>query len=62
MKKNAFMILAPLFCTISGISLLMSGLEDNSTPTIIVACVILLLDIVMVIAFLIDRLKRKQID
>ena len=57
-KKLVFMILAPLFCTIGGISLLISGLEDNNKPTIFVACFILFLDIVMIVAFLIDRFRK----
>ncbi len=58
-KKLALMILAPLFCTIGGVSLFMSGLEDNDKPTIIVACFILLLDVVMIVAFLADWFKKR---
>lgn len=58
-KEKALMILVPLFCTIGGISLLVSGLEDGSTPIIIVACFILILVIVMVVAFLMDWLNKR---
>lgn len=53
------MILVPLFCTIGGISLLVSGLEDGSIPVIIVGCFILVLVIVMVVAFLMDWFSKK---
>ena len=58
-KQLALKILAPLFCTIGGISLLMSSLEDHSKPTLVVACIILLLDLVMIVAFFIDGLRKR---
>ena len=58
-KRLALNIFGPLSCTIAGISLLMSGLDDNSKPTIIVACFILFLDIVIIVAILVDRLRKK---
>ncbi len=58
-KKLALMILAPLFCTIGGICLLMSGLEDSDKPTVIVAGFILLLDLIMVVAFLVDYFRKR---
>ena len=58
-KEIALMILVPLFCTIGGISLLVSGLEDGSIPVIIVGCFILVLVIIMVIAFLMDWFSKK---
>ena len=58
-KRLALMMLAPLFCTIDGICLLMSGLEDNSKPTIIVSCFILLLDLVMIVCFLVDWFRKR---
>ena len=57
-KRLTFNILAALSCTFAGISLLMSGLGDNSKPTIIVACFILLLDIVIIVSILVDRLRK----
>lgn len=58
-KRIALMILIPLFSTIGGISLLVSGLEDGSMPVIIVGCFILVLVIVMVVAFLMDWFSKK---
>ncbi len=58
-KRLVLMILAPLFSTIGGISLLMSGLEDNDKPTVIVACFILLVSVVMVVAFLADWFRKR---
>ena len=37
----------------------MSGIESNDKPTIIVASFVLLLDVVMIVAFLIDWFRRK---
>ena len=58
-KRLALMILTPLFCTIGGLCLLMSGIESNDKPTIIVASFVLLLDVVMIVVFLIDWFRRK---
>ena len=59
-KKLALMILAPLFCTIAGVCLLLSGLGDNDKPTIFVACFVLLLDLVMIVCFLYDWFKKRR--
>lgn len=51
-------MLADLITTISGISLLVSGLHDSHKPTVIVAGFILLLDLIMIVAFLVDYLRK----
>jgi uncharacterized membrane protein YhaH (DUF805 family) len=57
-KKIIWYSLAALITTISGISLLVSGLHDSHKPTVIVAGFILLLDLIMIVAFLVDYLRK----
>lgn len=52
-------MLADLITTISGISLLVSGLHDSHKQTVIVAGFILLLDLIMIVAFLVDYFRKK---
>ena len=59
-KRLTLMIHMPLFCTIGGICLLISGIDSKDKPTIIVASFVLLLDLIMIVAFLIDWFRRKK--
>ena len=58
-KKIIWYSLAALVLTISGISLLVSGLQDSDKPTVIVAGLILLLDLIMIVAFLVDYFRKR---
>ena len=58
-KKIIWYSLAALILTISGISLLVSGLQDSDKPTVIVAGLILLLDLIMIVAFLVDYFRKR---
>ena len=58
-KKITWYSLAALVLTISGIGLLMSGLQDSDKSTVIVAGFILLLDLIMIVAFLFDYFRKK---
>lgn len=58
-KKIIWYSIAALVLTISGISLLVSGLQDSDKPTIIVAGFILLLDLIMIVAFLVDYFRKR---
>ena len=58
-KSLALKILLSLVCTISGVCLLMSGLEENSKPYIIIASFILLLDLIMIIASILDGVRKR---
>lgn len=58
-KKITWYSLAALVLTISGIGLLMSGLQDSDKSTVIVAGFILLLDLIMIVAFLVDYFRKK---
>jgi glucose uptake protein GlcU len=57
-KKIIWYSLAVLISTISGISLLVNGLRDNDKLTVIIAGFILLLDLIMIVAFLVDYLRK----
>lgn len=57
-KKIIWYSIAALVLTISGISLLVSGLHDSHKQTVIVAGFILLLDLIMIVAFLVDYLRK----
>lgn len=59
-KKIIWYSIAALVLTISGISLLVSGLQDSDKPTVIVAGFCLLLDLIMIVAFLVDFLAHLQ--
>ena len=39
--------------------LLVSGLQDSDTPTIIIAGFILLLDLIMIVAYLVDYFRKR---
>ena len=58
-KKIIWYCIAALVLTISGISLLVSGLQDSDKPTVIVAGFILLLDLIMIVAFLVDYFRKR---
>ena len=58
-KKIIWYSIAALVLTICGISLLVSGLQDGDKPTVIVAGFILLLDLIMIIAFLVDYFRMR---
>lgn len=58
-KKIIWYSIAALVLTISGISLLVSGLQDSDKPTVIVAGFCLLLDLIMIVAFLVDFFRKR---
>ncbi len=58
-KKIIWYSMAALILTISGISLLVSGLQDSDKPTVIVAGFCLLLDLIMIVAFLVDFFRKR---
>lgn len=58
-KRILLMILAPLFCTVAGISLLIGGIEDKDKPVIVIAIFMLVLDVVMSAGFLIDWIRKR---
>ena len=58
-KKIIWYSIAALVLTISGISLLVSGLQDSEKPAVIVAGFILLLDLIMIVAFLVDYFRKR---
>ena len=58
-KKIIWYSIAALVLTISGISLFVSGLRDSDKPTVIVAGFILLLDLIMIVAFLVDYFRKR---
>ena len=58
-KKIIWYSLAALVLTIGGISLLLSALQDGDKPTVIVAGSILLLDLIMIVAFLVDYFRKR---
>ena len=58
-KKIIWYSIAALVLTISGISLLVSGLQDSDKPTVVVAGFCLLLDLIMIVAFLIDLFRKR---
>jgi hypothetical protein len=58
-KKIIWYSLAALSLTFSGISLLVSGLQDSNISTVIVAGFILLLDLIMIVAFLVEYFRKR---
>ena len=58
-KKIIWYSIAALVLTIYGISLLVSGLQDSEKPAVIVAGFILLLDLIMIVAFLVDYFRKR---
>ena len=58
-KKNFWYSFAALSLTCSGIGLLVSGLHDSDKPTLIFAGFCLLLDLIIIVAFLVDYLKKR---
>ena len=60
-KKIIWYSIAALVLTISGISLLVSGLQDSDKPTVIVAGFCLLLDLIMIVAFFVDFFRKRKI-
>jgi hypothetical protein len=58
-KKIIWYSIAALVLTIGGISLLSSGLQDSDKPTVIVAGFCLLLDFIMIVAFLVDYFRKR---
>ena len=58
-KKIIWYSLSALALTVSGICLLVSGLQDSDKPTVIVAGVILLLDLIIIVAFLVDYFRKR---
>jgi len=58
-KKIIWYSLASLGLTFSGIGLLVSGLQDSDKPTVIVAGFCLLLDFIMIVAFLVDYFRKR---
>lgn len=58
-KKIIWYSIAALVLTISGISLFVSGLQDSDKPTVIVAGFSLLLDLIMIVAFLVDYFRKR---
>ena len=58
-KKIIWYSLAALVLTVSGIGLLVSGLQDSDKPTVIIAGFMLLLVLVMIVAFLVDYFRKR---
>ena len=58
-KKIIWYSLTALVLTVSGICLLVSGLQDSDKPTVIVAGFMLLLDLIMIVAFLVDYFRKR---
>ena len=58
-KKIIWYSIAALVLTIGGISLLVSGLQDGDKPTVIVAGFCILLDLIMIAAFLVDCFRKR---
>ena len=58
-KKIFWDCIAALGLTFSGIGVLMSGLQDGNKPTVIVAGFILLLDLITIVAFLVDFFRKR---
>ncbi|MBQ6244926.1 MAG: hypothetical protein IJK55_09480 [Bacteroidales bacterium] len=58
-KKIIWYSIAALVLTIGGISLLVSGLQDSDKPIVFVAGFCLLLDLIMIVAFLIDLFRKR---
>jgi hypothetical protein len=58
-KKIIWYSIAALVLTIGGISLLSSGLQDSDKSTVIVAGFCLLLDFIMIVAFLVDYFRKR---
>ena len=58
-KKIIWYSLAALVLAISGISLLVSGLQDSDKLTVTIAGFILLLDVIMIVAFLVDCFRKR---
>lgn len=57
-KRTAMMVLAPLFLTIAGVTLTLSGLRDNDMLVTILAIIILLFDVILIVSFFLDRKKK----
>lgn len=57
-KRTAMMVLAPLFLTIAGVTLTLSGLRDNDMFVTILAIIILLFDVILIVSFFLDRKKK----
>ena len=58
-KKNFWYSIAAIGLTCSGIGLLVSGFHNGDNPTVIVAGFTLLLDLIVIVAFLVDYLKKR---
>ena len=58
-KKIIWYSLAALVLTVSGIGLLVSGLQDSDKPTVIIAGFMLLLVLVIIVAFLVDFFRKR---
>lgn len=58
-KKIFWYSFAALSLTCSGIGLLSSGFQDGDKPTVIVAGFILLLNLIMIVAFFVDYLRKR---
>ena len=58
-KKIIWYSLAALVLTVSGIGLLVSGLQDSDKPTVIIAGFMLLLVLVIIVAFLVDYFRKR---
>ena len=58
-KKIIWYSIAALVLTIGGISLLVSGLQDSDKPIVVVAGFCLLLDLIMIVAFLVDYFRKR---
>lgn len=58
-KKIFWYSFAALSLTCSGIGLLVSGFQDGDKPTVIVAGFTLLLDLIVIVTFLVDYLKKR---
>ena len=58
-KKIIWYSIAALLLTVSGISLLVSGLQESDKTTVIVAGFCLLLDLIMIVASLVDYYRKR---
>ncbi len=58
-SKKFWYSIAAISLTCSGIGLLVSGLHNGDNPTVIVAGFTLLLDLIVIVAFLVDYLKNR---
>ena len=58
-KKFFWYSIAAISLTCTGISLLVIGFHNGDNPTVIVAGFTFLLDLIVIVAFLVDYLKKR---